>query len=228
MKVPESRKETIRSYHAHNKSRIRFQEAKVRDSLRLEMVIAYGGKCNHCPETDPVVMTLDHINDDPGPEYEAAGKNARGGYWLYGRLKSQGWPKDRFQLLCFNCNMKKEHKRRRDEMIALYGEQIEYEEITRGQARAKAGPNTNNRSGTKGVFWYAAKSKWQAQLIQDGKLVYLGRFDTIVAAAKAYKEGAIKTWGEYAEVLTDEEIEELGRKHAQPIIALVNADEMGL
>lgn len=212
MSITDLRKQTMRIYNERNKAKIRYQEAEARDKLRLEMVAAYGGKCLHCEEADPIVLTLDHINDDPEPEYEEAGTSSRGGNWLYGKLKREGWPKERFQLLCFNCNMRKEHKRRRNEMIALYGEPVKEEPVSRGEARAKAGPNTNNSSGFKGVIWNWRRQKWQAGLRKEGQYVFIGRYSSLVEAAKAYREYSRSVWGEIANQLTDEEIETIAAK----------------
>ncbi len=231
MAVTELRKRTMREWYENNRERARFQEAFAKDKLRLEMVEVYGGKCKHCEELDPLVLQLDHINDDPGQEYEIAGKSSRGGYQLYRRLKKQGWPTDRFQLLCSNCNIKKEFKRRRDRMVQEYGEAPEVGmEISRGEARAKAGPNTNNQSGFKGVFWYEKFGKWQAQLRAHGEIKYFGRFDDVRDAAKAYRKGALETWGEFAEVLTDEQIEEIASKIMQPVLQATDKslEELGL
>jgi len=69
--------------------------------LKLEVIDAYGGKCECCGETEPVFLTIDHIDNSGAVE--------RGsrliGTGLYKRLKDWGWPKDRYRLLCFNCNI---------------------------------------------------------------------------------------------------------------------------
>lgn len=228
MQVRSSRKETMRVYREANKAKLRFQEAELRDKLRIEMVQAYGGKCLHCREDDPIVLTLDHINDDPAPEYADCGKSARGGHALYDKLRRQGWPKDRFQLLCFNCNMRKEHQRRRNGMVTAYGEPPpKTAPLSRGEARAKAGANTNNASGFKGVLWNANRQKWQAQFRAHGKLIFLGRFNNIVDAAKAYREGAKAVWGAHAQMLTDEQIEVIAAQVAAPS-SEIPAEELGL
>ncbi len=228
MGIPEQRKETLKAYNKANKERILFQSAEFRDKLRLEMVEAYGGKCLHCGEADPIVLTLDHINNDPEIEYEWCGKSARGGYNLYRRLRREGWPKDRFQLLCFNCNMKKEHKRRRDGMVERMGPAPEIgPTISRGMARAKAGVNTNNTSGFKGVFWDHQRNKWIARVRVGGKQKVFGRFINIADAAKAYRDGVKAIYGDSVYTPTDEEIEEIA-KGGSVAVAEKTLEEMEL
>ena len=92
-------------------ARKRIATAKWADSIRTEMVTAYGGKCQHCGESDPIVLLLDHINDDAKLDKKRHGHH--GGWMMYRRLRKLGWPKDRYQLLCHNCNYRKELERRK-------------------------------------------------------------------------------------------------------------------
>lgn len=64
----------------------------------------YGGACKCCGETEPQFLTIDHINGD-GAESRRNGEGS--GSNLYQKIKKWGFPKDRFQLLCFNCNCAK-------------------------------------------------------------------------------------------------------------------------
>jgi transcription elongation factor Elf1 len=72
--------------------------------MRLEMIAGYGGKCQcpGCQETTPEFLTLDHINNDGKAERAISGFKTN--YSLFIRLKAAGWPQDRYQLLCMNCN----------------------------------------------------------------------------------------------------------------------------
>ncbi len=56
----------------------------------------------------------------------------------------------------------------------------------------------NNTSGRKGVNFQKARGKWQSQIRVDGKLLYLGRFDSVDCAAIAYQSAAAKYFGQYA------------------------------
>ena len=69
---------------------------------------------------------------------------------------------------------------------------------TRSQNGANRGLFPNNTSGHKGVHWRAQRKKWQARIYVDGKLIYLGLHKEFSDACKAYRDGAIKYFGEYA------------------------------
>ena len=68
----------------------------------------YGGKCQcrsgRCHETNIGFLTIDHVNND-GAEHRREHKMSS--YSFYKWLLEQGKPLDRFQLLCWNCNMGK-------------------------------------------------------------------------------------------------------------------------
>lgn len=53
-------------------------------------------------------------------------------------------------------------------------------------------------SGYKGVHWNKQSRKWQAEIIVNGKEVYLGRFNDALEAHEAYCAAAIKYFGEFA------------------------------
>lgn len=83
----------------------------------------YGGYiCVRCGTTDKEVLTLDHINDD-GAEMRKTIfllSNNNGGHAsgnaLYSRLIKHNFPSEhKLQVLCWNCQAKKEMKRRKRE-----------------------------------------------------------------------------------------------------------------
>lgn len=81
-----------------------------RERVRAEVIDAYGGKCVCCGETQPLFLTVDHIfNDGAAQRRERKTKTGThfSGTVFYRWLKNNGFPKDRFQLLCMNCNVAK-------------------------------------------------------------------------------------------------------------------------
>ena len=74
-----------------------------RARLRAEMILAYGAKCACCGESEPLFLQLDHCFNDGCIERKVYKTNAR----LWTKLKKDGWPKARHQLLCANCNFGK-------------------------------------------------------------------------------------------------------------------------
>lgn len=86
---PERARQMARESHA--RSRVR---------NRAELLDAYGGRCScaACPETNPVFLTLEHVNRDGGAHRRQVGSHS------YADLRRRGWPQDGYTLLCWNCN----------------------------------------------------------------------------------------------------------------------------
>lgn len=78
-----------------------------RDKLREEVLAAYGGCCKCCGETEPQFLTVDHVFNDGAQERQRRGNKFRPGSGMYARLRREGFPQDRYQLLCWNCNLSK-------------------------------------------------------------------------------------------------------------------------
>lgn len=75
--------------------------AKEYQNLRNEVLNAYGNACACCGETEPCFLAVDHIFNDGAKHRQNIGRN------LYRWLRNNNFPKDRFQLLCHNCNAAK-------------------------------------------------------------------------------------------------------------------------
>ena len=57
--------------------------------------------------------------------------------------------------------------------------------------------NIKNTSGVKGVYWYASKNKWHAQIQIDKIRVHLGYYDTIEEAKEARINKANEIFGDF-------------------------------
>lgn len=67
--------------------------------LREQVLTAYGRACACCGESAPAFLTIDHIRGG-GTKHRASlpSKN------VYAEIRREGFPKDRYRLLCWNCN----------------------------------------------------------------------------------------------------------------------------
>lgn len=71
--------------------------------VREEVFAHYGGnKCMCCGETEPMFLSIDHINND-GHIHRRTITAAKS---IYQWLKARGYPPG-FQVLCINCNLGK-------------------------------------------------------------------------------------------------------------------------
>lgn len=83
-------------------SRCRTEASEYDRALRLEILEAYGKKCQcpcRCSTMEPEFLALDHIFGGGGAE-----RKKRSCHQLYRYLKKLGFPKDQHRLLCHNCN----------------------------------------------------------------------------------------------------------------------------
>ena len=56
----------------------------------------------------------------------------------------------------------------------------------------------HNRSGYKGVYLCRESGKWRAKITMNGRVIYLGRFETAQAAHAAYLAAARRFFGDFA------------------------------
>lgn len=73
---------------------------RMREKLRQEVLLAYGGKCVCCGESHWQFLTLDHPNGD-GQEDRKKYRSITG--QIYGWAKKNRFP-DIYRVLCMNCN----------------------------------------------------------------------------------------------------------------------------
>lgn len=96
-------------WRINNRERMRANESARYAARKVETIKAYGGKCAKCGEYDSRFLTVDHVHNN-GAADRAARKNKTSDVHIW--LKRHGYPKG-FQILCGNCNLKKEIERRR-------------------------------------------------------------------------------------------------------------------
>ena len=107
--------ERVKSYESLYKSKRNPEERKLvgrnnYSNLRLSTLLAYGHKCVCCGETEAAFLTIDHIHNDGAEERRRIhGSSRASSPKFYRMLRNQGWPRDRYQLLCYNCNCAKAH-----------------------------------------------------------------------------------------------------------------------
>lgn len=56
----------------------------------------------------------------------------------------------------------------------------------------------SSQSGFKGVTFHKGAGRWMARITVDGKMRYLGLFETAADAATAYRQAAVSMFGEFA------------------------------
>jgi 5-methylcytosine-specific restriction endonuclease McrA len=107
------KKDYIKKYYIKNKDKVNKQN---RDNyylnggkekqkqkaimLKIEIMSNYGGCCTCCGENNLECLTIDHINNDGKQHRKEIGIGC-----LYKWLKDNNFPKENFQILCYNCNM---------------------------------------------------------------------------------------------------------------------------
>lgn len=90
-----------------------FQEWKL---VRFQAVLdALGSVCACCGENDPTFLTVDHIQNDGWKDRirkdGTKHPTRRSGRALWSKIRNEGYPKDRYRILCFNCNCGRERSK---------------------------------------------------------------------------------------------------------------------
>lgn len=90
------------NWNKRNPERARAIQIRHGINLRAQTLAAYGGACACCGETTPEFLCVDHTNNDGAAHRRSIGSSS-----VYAWLRRRGYPKDGFQLLCYNCNCAK-------------------------------------------------------------------------------------------------------------------------
>jgi hypothetical protein len=93
-------KEWFANHYKKNKVRHYQQQRQYVAKVRLEILMAYGGKCVCCGFDDLDFLTIDHIG---GRKVTPKMTSNPTGEYL--KIKAMRYPKDKYRCLCHNCNM---------------------------------------------------------------------------------------------------------------------------
>lgn len=78
---------------------------KDRFKLKNKIIEIYGGKCTCCAEKQIEFLSIDHIDGTGAKHRKEMGLTCGNNFYHW--LKNNDYPKDNFQILCFNCNFAK-------------------------------------------------------------------------------------------------------------------------
>lgn len=98
--------------HRESQTTMRKRQTRYNSDIKSKVFNAYGGfVCSECGISDPDVLTIDHINPDTKVSRRDVGNILRR------RLAREGFPPG-YQVLCFNCNIKKHREYERGRLNA--------------------------------------------------------------------------------------------------------------
>ena len=86
-----------------NWAKSRETEKRSKRKLREEMIVAYGGRCSCCGETQYEFLQIHHIQES-GVEERKRLKTGNHNK-IIAHLRKMNWPKDSHTILCANCNL---------------------------------------------------------------------------------------------------------------------------
>lgn len=103
---PQAYLEASRRHYWANRDKKNAAKRASKNRMRDAVFAAYGGyRCICCGETEPSMLTLDHVHNDGGADRKN-NPRMRGSWQMYEYLISSNFPAG-LQVLCYNCNLSK-------------------------------------------------------------------------------------------------------------------------
>lgn len=86
-------------HYMRHRDRLIARYSEANKKLKWEVIGKLGGVCSCCGENALEFLSVHHVNGDGGKH---RGKTGQLG--IYRDVKNAGFPRDRYEVLCFNCN----------------------------------------------------------------------------------------------------------------------------
>ena len=97
--------EYSKKYYNQYQDKLKVYAKNYRIKLKKKIYEVLGNKCNCCGESNEKFLQIDHVNNDGAADrLNFSNKKAYSSKKFYCWIIKQGIPKDRYQLLCANCN----------------------------------------------------------------------------------------------------------------------------
>lgn len=106
-KNPEKYRKLRREYHSRNRKRANATGRKAAKKRWEDCVKGLGGKCSCCGERRMTMLEIDHIQGFGNQHRRKMG----GAVGVYVDIIKQGFPKDKYRVLCCNCNQSRRRNR---------------------------------------------------------------------------------------------------------------------
>lgn len=97
-------REKSANYYARNRNARMEQMRVLYIEHKIGVLNHYGDRCSCCGETQPLFLTIDHIDNDGAAHRRKVGNSSHNN--IYGWLVRNKYPAG-FQVLCMNCNQGK-------------------------------------------------------------------------------------------------------------------------
>lgn len=105
------RARSLQRWRENNREHVRAYGRQATQRIKREMVDALGGCCACCGEDEIAFLTLDHIGNIVPDNHRRADGSRISGRTLLHEVRKEGFPRDKYRILCWNCNAATSHGR---------------------------------------------------------------------------------------------------------------------
>jgi hypothetical protein len=99
--VYHKKKLSIVKYQDNHRAEVLQWTKEYRENEKISAIIAYGGKCACCGESNIEFLAIDHVEGNGNIKRR---NGEPGGWHLARKLRMSGYPQGEYRILCHNCN----------------------------------------------------------------------------------------------------------------------------